>query len=180
MILEIIATLVGVTAGVGGKFVYDKQSATKSKHNSEKIIARAETKASEIILKAKDDALRLEQERRREIQKVENRMADRENSLDRKLDELDKRTEKMRKAEDEVDTLKGEVREIRTKQQDKLEKIAGLKKKDAADKLLQISVIGVPREGKDLYVRVFAPEAFSGPQPVQRGHRDVHHDQVRR
>ena len=139
MILEIIATLVGVTAGVGGKFVYDKQSATKSKHNSEKIIARAETKASEIILKAKDDALRLEQERRREIQKVENRMADRENSLDRKLDELDKRTEKMRKAEDEVDTLKGEVREIRTKQQDKLEKIAGLKKKDAADKLLQMT-----------------------------------------
>lgn len=34
--------------------------------------------------------------------------------------------------EDEVDTLKNEIRDIRTKQQEKLEKIAGLKKQDEA------------------------------------------------
>ena len=52
-----------------------------SRHNAEKEIARAERKASEIVLKAKDDALRLEQERRREMQKVESRLADRETCL---------------------------------------------------------------------------------------------------
>lgn len=139
MIVEIIAAVLGVAFGVGGKFVYDKQRESKSKHDADKIVARAETKASDIVLKAKDDALKIEQERRREMQKSENRLADRETSLDRKLDELDKRSEKLRKEEDEVEGLKGEIREIRSKQQEKLEKIASLKKKDAADKLMQMT-----------------------------------------
>mgnify|MGYP001021585791 FL=1 len=139
MVLEIIAAGAGIVLGVGGKLIYDKQRTTKSKHDAEGIVARAETKASDIILKAKDEALKLEQERRREMQKVENRLADRESTLDRKLDELDKRSEKLRKEEDEVESLKGEIREIRAKQQEKLEKIAGLKKKDAAEKLMKMT-----------------------------------------
>ncbi len=139
MVIEIVAALVGIIAGVGGKFVYDKQRTTKSKHDAEKIVARAETKASEIVVRAKDEALKIEQERRREMQKVETRLADRETNLDKKLDELDRRAEKLRKEEDEVDSLKSEIRDIRTKQQEKLEKIAGLKKKDAADKLMQMT-----------------------------------------
>ena len=69
----------------------------------------------------------------------ENWLADREQTLNRKLDELDKRAEKLRTHEDEVDNLKEEIRTIRTRQQEKLEKIAGLKKKDAADKLMQMT-----------------------------------------
>lgn len=137
--LEIIAAVVGIVAGVGGKITYDKQRVTKSQHNADKIIARAETKASDIVLKAKDEALKLEQERRREMQKAENRLADRETNLDKKLDELDKRTEKLRKEEDELESLKADIRDVRHKQQEKLEKIAGLKKKDAADKLMQMT-----------------------------------------
>lgn len=139
MVLEIVAAGAGIVLGIGGKLIYDKQRTTKSKHDAERIVARAETKASDIILKAKDEALKLEQERRREMQKVENRLADRESTLDRKLDELDKRSEKLRKEEDEVESLKAEIREIRLKQQEKLEKIAGLKKKDAAEKLMKMT-----------------------------------------
>lgn len=137
--IEIIAAIVGIAFGVGGKFVYDRQRTAKGKHDAEKLVARAETKASDIVLKAKDEALKIENERRREMQKTENRLADRETSLDRKLDELDKRAEKLRAQEDEVEGLKGEIRDIRTRQQEKLEKIAGLKKKDAAEKLMQMT-----------------------------------------
>ena len=138
--IELIAVaVVGALAGVGGKITYDKKRLTDSRHNAEKEIARAQTKASDIVLKAKDEALKIEQERRKEIKRIENRLADRETSLDRKLDELDKRTEKLRKEESEVESLKNDVREIRAKQQEKLEKIAGLKKKDAAEKLLQMT-----------------------------------------
>lgn len=137
--IEVIAAIIGLAVGFSGKFAYDKQRATSSKHQAEKTIVKAERKASEIVLKAKDEAIRLEQERRREMQKSENRLADREVSLDRKLDELDKRTEKLRAAEGEVDSLKDEVRAIRTKQQEKLEKIAGLKKTEAAEKLMKMT-----------------------------------------
>ena len=73
------------------------------------------------------------------MQKVENRLAEREKTLDKKLDELDNRAEKLRSQETEVEDLKSEIRQIRTKQQEKLEKIAGLKKQEAAEKLLQMT-----------------------------------------
>lgn len=146
MIEGIIAAVIGAFAGFGGKFIYDRQRIAGGKSKLEKDIAAAKHKASEIVLKAKDEALALvndakkdEAERRKEWQKTENRLADREANLDRKLDELDKRSESLRAQEDEVESLKNEIREIRTKQQEKLEKIAGLKKADAADKLMQMT-----------------------------------------
>ncbi len=137
--LEVIIAAVGVLLGAGGKVVYDRQAKTNAANKIEKDLANAKSKAGDIVLKAKDEALEIEKERRKEWKKTEDRLADRETALDRKLDELDKRAEKLRAHEDEVEELKGEVREIRTKQQEKLEKIAGLKKKDAAEKLMQMT-----------------------------------------
>ena len=137
--LEVIIAIVGVLFGAGGKVAYDRRSKTSAVNKIEKDLAKAQTKASEIVLKAKDEALEIEKERRREWKKTEDRLADREIALDRKLDELDKRSERLRKQEDEVEELKSEIREIRGRQQEKLEKIAGLKKKDAADKLMQMT-----------------------------------------
>lgn len=139
MVEAIFAAAVGVALGLGGKYTYDKQQVTRGKSKIDKEIANATQKASDIVLKAKDEAVAIEKERRREWKKTEDRLADREVSLDKKLDELDKRAEKLRKSEDEVDGLKDEIRDIRSRQQEKLEKIAGLKKKDAADKLMQMT-----------------------------------------
>lgn len=135
----LIAAVVGALFGVGGMFAYEKRQTTLGKNQAEKAIASAKTKASDIVLKAKDEALQLENERRKELQKIEKRLVDRETALDGKLDELDKRTEKLRRQEDEVESLKDEVREIRGRQQEKLEKIAGLKKEDAAKKLMDMT-----------------------------------------
>ena len=146
MVEGIIAAIIGVLAGVGGTVAYDKQRKTNGKHKADQVVAEAKTKASDIVLKAKDDALALandakkeESDRRKGWEKTESRLADREENLDRKLDELDKRAESLRSQEDEVEDLKNEIRDIRTRQQEKLEKIAGLKKKDAATKLLEMT-----------------------------------------
>lgn len=139
MIEGLIAAALGVVFGVGGTVVYEKRRVASGKSKAEKEIAHAKTKAGDIVLKAKDEALELENERRKEWKKTENRLAERETSLDNKLEELDRRAEKLRSNEDEVEELKNEIREIRTKQQEKLEKIAGLKKKDAAEKLMQMT-----------------------------------------
>jgi ribonuclease Y len=134
-----LAAIVGVIFGVGGGFTYEKRRQIASKTSAEKEIARAKIKASDIVLKAKDEAVQLDAERRREWKKVENRLADREVSLDRKFDDIDKRVEKLRKQEDEVEGLKVDIRDIRTRQQEKLEKIAGLKKADASAKLMEMT-----------------------------------------
>lgn len=146
MIEGIIAAIIGVLAGIGGTVAYGRQRQTGGRHKADQLVAEAKTKASDIVLGAKDEALKLsndakkeENERRRAWDKTESRLAEREVNLDKKLDELDKRAESLRSQEDEVEDLKSEIRDIRTRQQEKLEKIAGLKKGDAAQKLMDMT-----------------------------------------
>ena len=131
---------------MGATTVYNQRKGQSASRQADKLVANAKNKAGDILLKAKDDALKVvedakrgEDERRKEIKKAENRILDRETNLDRKLEEIDRRNEKLRKSEDEVESLKDEIREIRGRQQEKLEKIAKLSKKDAADKLMQMT-----------------------------------------
>lgn len=139
MIGIVIAAIIGAGLGAGGFFGYQRSRQINGKNQIERDLADAKIKAGDIVLKAKDEALKIENERRREWQKTENRLADREKTLDNKLEELDRRSEKLRTHEDEIDNLKSEIRDIRSRQQEKLEKIAGLKKKDAADKLMKMT-----------------------------------------
>lgn len=140
------AILAGIAGGVGGTTFWAKKQGSSGAQKAEEIVSKAKREAQDVLLDAKKKALSVteeanknEQARRKEIKAAENRVADREQSLDRKLDELDKRAEKLRKEEVEVDNLKQEIRDIRGKQQEKLEKIAGLSKKDAAAKLMTMT-----------------------------------------
>ena len=146
MEIGIIAAIVGVIAGVGGTTVYQKQRGASGKVKADHTIAEAKVKASDIVLQAKDEALKLtddakkeEAERRRGWDKTEARLVDRETSLDKKLDDLDRRSDAVRASETELEELKNEIRDIRVRQQEKLEKIAGLKKSEAATKLLEMT-----------------------------------------
>ena len=139
MVEGIIAAIIGILAGAGGTIAYDRSKRAGGKHKADQVLADAKTKASDIVLKAKDEALQFandakkeEADRRKGWDKTENRLAERETNLDKKLDELDRRGENLRAQEDEVESLKNEIRDIRGRQQEKLEKIAGLKKKEAA------------------------------------------------
>jgi ribonuclease Y len=161
MVEGIIAAVIGILAGVGGTVAYDQRRKAGGKHKAEKEIANAKHKASDILLQAKDDALKVvedakkeDSERRKGWEKTESRLADREANLDKKLDELDKRSEGLRAAEDEAEELKNEIREIRKKQQEKLEKIAGLKKKEAAEKLMDMTERDIKEDLKGLVAKL--------------------------
>lgn len=161
MVEGIIAAVIGILAGVGGTVAYDRQKKAGGKHKADREIAEAKSKASDIVLKAKDDAIKLVEdakkediERRKSWEKTESRLAEREGNLDKKLDELDKRSENLRSQEDELESLKNEIRDIRVKQQEKLEKIAGLKKKEAADKLMEMTERDIKEDLKGLIAKL--------------------------
>lgn len=144
--IEILAAVVGVLLGIGGAVGYERTQRAGAKRKGEHTIANAEKKANDIVLKAQEKAIEIadnakkeETQLRKELKKTEDRLLDRETNLDRKLDELDKRAEKLRAQEDDIEKLKADIREIRTKQQEKLEKIAKLKKEDAAQKLMEMT-----------------------------------------
>ncbi|MDR0955547.1 MAG: ribonuclease Y [Candidatus Nomurabacteria bacterium] len=137
--LEIIMLIVGLAVGGGGAAVAVKTTNKKKAAQADKIIAEAEKKAESVKREAEAAAKKTADEAKREIQKSQDNVAEREQKLLSKIDELDKRREKLHNSETELDELKDEVKALRDKQQDKLEKIAKLTKKEAADKLMQMT-----------------------------------------
>ena len=137
--ITIILAIAGLGAGAGGFFVVEKVRKSNVSAKADKMVADAKKEASDILLKASEEAKKDEDERRKETKKAETRIAERENNLDKKLDELDKRAEKLRTGEDDLESLKNEIRDIRTKQQEKLEKVAKLTKNEATEKLLSMT-----------------------------------------
>lgn len=144
--ITILLAIAGVGAGFGGSTYLTKQKLSKADENAQKELKKAKLEAEKLISKAREEAGELAETarkedkiRRNEAKDIEKRLLDREESLDKKLDNLDKRNESLRKGEDEIEVLKNEIRTIRTKQQDKLEKIAKLSKTEAAEKLMAMT-----------------------------------------
>ena len=144
--LEALLAVVGLIAGFGANTVLTKQRVGSAQDQAKKELSKAKKEAEKIVADAREEAnkaieegKREEQTRRRELKDLENRLIQREGALDKKLDDLDKRAESLRKSEDEVEKLKDEIRDIRVKQQEKLEKVAKLTKQEAAEKLMQMT-----------------------------------------
>ena len=144
--ITIILALVGVGIGFGASTATTKRKIGSAEEAADKELKKAKKEAEKQLSEAReeaskisDEARREDQNRRREAKDIEQRLLSRQEALDKKLDELDKRSEALRKGEDEVDGLKNEIRDIRTKQQEKLEKVAKLSKTEAAEKLMQMT-----------------------------------------
>ncbi|MDL2341733.1 MAG: ribonuclease Y [Patescibacteria group bacterium] len=146
MIISAVLAVIGLVIGFGANAAVTKQKQGSAQDKADKELAKAKKEAERLVEKAReesnralDESRREEQARRNEVKDLEQRLVKREENLDRKLDELDKRNENLRKGEDEVEALKNEIRDIRVKQQEKLEKIAKLSSKEAAEKLMQMT-----------------------------------------
>ncbi len=146
VLLAIVLGLLGVGAGSGATYYYVRRQASVAEDHTKKELEKAKREAEKMLAQAREDAhlameeaRKEEQAHRRELKDLEQRLVSREETLDKKLDDLDKRTDRLRSSEDEVEKLKDEIRDIRAKQQEKLEKIAKLSKDEAAEKLMQMT-----------------------------------------
>lgn len=144
--ITIVLAVAGIGIGFGASTTITKKKLGTAQDAAEKELKKARKEADKQLSEAREEALKVaetarkdEQARRREIKDIEQRLLERQESLDKKLDQLDKRSEALRKGEDEVEELKGEIRDIRRKQQEKLEKVAKLTRDDAAEKLIKMT-----------------------------------------
>ncbi len=158
--ITIVLAIVGVGIGFGASQTTSKKKIGEAADKAKKEVDEAKDQAKQLVLEAKEEAAQLkedarkeEQEQRKEIKKIEDRLVSREENLDKKLDELDKRAEKLRTDESEIEKLKDEIRAIRTKQQEKLEKIAKLKKSEAEEHLLKMTERDMKEDIKGLIAK---------------------------
>ena len=142
---SIFALVAGAIGLVAGFFFIPQHQLKKQKNATNKNIEKSEEKAEEILKKARDQARQTlekagkeEDQRRQELNQTSTRLLEREKNLDQKQASLDGKLEKLRQSEEEVEQSKKVIYEIREKQEDKLQKIAKLSKKEAAEKLHQM------------------------------------------
>ena len=151
ILLVLIGLFVGIIAMI--IFNYIKNANTESK--AEKMIANAKKEADKakrdgiIELKEESHRIKLEtdeyvKEKKLEIKESEERLLARENSIDRRDQTMQSREQLLDEKENnlinkqkEIQNEQVKVEEIKKQQIDELEKIAGLSKSEAKDKILK-------------------------------------------
>lgn len=142
-----VISLLGVGLGVALGYVLRKQLAA-AKANSleaiaEKKLTEIKNKEQAMILQAKEKALKVieeakreEQKQRADIQKLQERLEQRESLFDKNLLEFEDRKNKLQQKVEEIQTIKDKVDQARADAAAKLQEISGYSREQAKDQLL--------------------------------------------
>ncbi len=155
-ITQVLLLVLGFGLGGGIGFVYRngqlKDEDIKKRKEQEKALQEANTKAADILHKAKAEMIKLQEEarneeriRRKKIEESEERLIRKEQSLDSKMDNSEKLKEKLESDIEDAKKKKEEAEKVFLKQEEKLKEIAQLNKEEAK----QILFKQVEEESKD-------------------------------
>ena len=146
-----VIVLVGVLSlVVGGGVTYVIRDIAARKRikaaqlRAERLVAEAETRGKEILVEAKEEALKTKaaheeelRQRRQEIQRLERRLTQKEENLERKLDNLERRDNSLAAKERDVESLKNQLEELKNKQKQQLQVISSMSSEEAKSLLLK-------------------------------------------
>ena len=144
----VIAAVVGFALGNAYRKNIAEAKVGKAEDKAKDIIddalKAAESKKRDILLTAKEDALKAKndiekevKDRRAEIQHMEKRVLQREENLDKKSDTLERREQSLTAKEANLAKKTAEVEELSSKRQQELERISGLTSEQAKEYLLR-------------------------------------------
>ncbi len=140
------AIFAGAAAGVVGFYLRGMLTAgatRASQDAAEQQVRRAEARSKEILLEAKEEALRIKssseddlRKQRLELQRLETRVETREENLTRRSEVLNKQEAENRQFQGKIEAERNELKELREQEHQRLEKISGLSLADARQLLL--------------------------------------------
>lgn len=146
LVAVLAAAIAGVAAGLAGFFmrgVLTAKARTASLEAAEQQIRRAESRSKEILLEAKEEALRARtnseadlRRQRQESQKLESRLEAKEEGLDRRTEALNKHESEVRQVQSRLEAEREELKALRKQESERLEKVSGLSMADARQLLL--------------------------------------------
>ncbi len=143
-LISAIALSLGLVFGYLLKKVMTTKSVKSAERKAEHILEEAKNKTKGLELEAKERALSVieeakkeEKERRQRLTELENRLGKRENLFDQKLLEFEDKKQKVENLQIELEKNKEEIKAVKEQQFAKLEKIAQLTQEEAKDVLLK-------------------------------------------
>lgn len=143
-LISAIALSLGLVFGYLLKKVMTTKSVKSAERKAEHILEEAKNKTKGLELEAKERALSIieeakkeEKERRQRLTELENRLGKRENLFDQKLLEFEDKKQKIDNLQIELEKNKEEIKSVKEQQFAKLEKIAQLTQEEAKEVLLK-------------------------------------------
>jgi len=169
IVVGLIVFMVAVPIGFGVALLVRRQialsSETTSRATADRLLAEARTKQKDIILEAKDEALKIakgaeleNRERRAELQRYESRLDKKDEQVDAQAAELVAREKKLSEKEASLEDERAKIGQLQEEQRVELARVAGLSQDEAKGLLLE-SVEEEMRDITNRKVREYEIEA---------------------
>ena len=143
IILAISAPL-GMLIGFYAHKQFSINKASSAEAKAQNILREAEAKKKELFLQAKDKALLVIEEAKKEeermksdLRNIQTRLEKRESLFDQRILDLENKQQKVVQKAAEVEEIKEQIGQIRQQQIDKLEKVAALDREQAKQLLME-------------------------------------------
>ena len=168
-VVGLIVFVVAVPIGFGVALLVRRQfalsSETTSRATADRLLAEARAKQKDIILEAKDEAIKIakaaeaeNRERRAELQRYESRLDKKDEQADAQAAELVGREKKLTEKEASLEVERGKIGQLQEEQRAELGRVAGLSQDEARSLLLE-SVEEEMRDITNRKVREYEIEA---------------------
>ena len=151
-------------------------SETAARANADRLLAEARAKQKEIILEAKDEALKVaktaeieNRDRRAELQRYEGRLDKKDEQLDQKTAQVEERDRRLGLKEKELEDEREEIVKIQEQQREELARVAALTMEEARSLLLD----RVEEEMRDVINRRVREMEIEARERVDEKARDI-------
>src|SRR6266516_44118 len=144
----IVLGLVGAVfmGAVGGYYAQTRLSQSRgatAERSAARILSEADRRQKELLLEAKEEAIRVRQQaeselrdRRKEIQRSEQRLNQKEENLDRKLESLEQRQRNLQNRERDLEEARSSLATLEDERREELERLSNLTVGEAREMLL--------------------------------------------
>jgi len=176
VITALIAAALGCALGYLFKQYQAEQAAKAMRIEVDRIIEEAQAKAREMVLAAKDDALKLRDEieaeakrRRAELQREEERMIRRREEYEQKLERLEQRERRLNQRQSELDKRANNLEKIEQQRTAELSRVAEMSREEAKKLLLE----SVEKEARDDMARKIRQVEAEAKEEAERRAREL-------
>jgi ribonucrease Y len=142
-LVALVAVLVGFGIALLLRRSFALASETTARANADRLLAEARARQNQIILEAKDEALKVaktaeleNRERRAELQRYESRLDKKDEQLDQKIAQVDERDRRISQKEQDLEGERGKIAQLQDEQRTELARVASLTMEEARVLLL--------------------------------------------
>ena len=142
-LVALVAALVGFGIALLVRHSFALGSETTARANADRLLAEARARQNQIILEAKDEALKVaktaeleNRERRAELQRYESRLDKKDEQLDQKIAQVDERDRRLGQKDQELEGERGKIAQLQDEQRTELARVASLTMEEARGLLL--------------------------------------------